>query len=115
MEVSDRGVVANTANSSIDIINYDVRAAIAEAEAGAATSRTPENAFTQALSERVLGGDGLRNRYLDDADAGRGTTQATAPIISYQQSSILGSGRLASDRDHGWGDGDPAFKDLKDR
>ncbi|PXA84712.1 conjugal transfer protein TraG [Nostoc sp. 3335mG] len=115
IEVSDRGIVSMQARSTIDIVNYDVRDAIASAERAAARSAHPEETFAKTLSERVLGNDGLRNRYLDDADAGRGTTQVTAPIMSYEQSSIVKSGRLANDKEHGWGDGTPDFKDRRDR
>jgi conjugal transfer mating pair stabilization protein TraG len=114
-DASDRGAIVTQANSSLDIVNYDVREVIASAERAASRSAHPEAAFANELSERVLGNGGIRNRYLDDADAGRGTKQMTAPIVSYEQSSILDSGRLVGDRDHGWGDGNSEFKDRRDR
>jgi len=114
-DVSDRGLVSMQAQSSIDIVNYDVRNSIASAERAASKSRDPEGAFSKELGEQVLGANGLRNRYLDDADAGRGTKQITAPIMSYEQSSILESGRLAGDRDRGWGDGSSEFKDHREK
>jgi len=115
IEASDRGAVANQARSSLDIVNYDVRDAISSAERAASRSQHPEAAFAAELSEQVLGDKGLRNQFLDDADSGRGTTQLTAPIISYEESSILKSGRLTGDRDHGFGDGNSEFKDRRDR
>ena len=115
LNASDRGSWAVTANSSIDIVNYNVREAIASAERVAARSARPEQAFTNELSSSVLGNGGLRNRYLEQADSGRGTVQITAPIVSAEQSSILNTGRLRADRDHGLGDGDPTFKERRDR
>ena len=113
-DISDRGIAAVVAQSSIDTVNYDVREAIASAEKAAARSGHPEETFTKELSERVLGRDGLRNRYLRQADAGRGTVDVTGPVISMEQSSILGSGRLMFDRDNGMADGDPSFKERRD-
>jgi conjugal transfer mating pair stabilization protein TraG len=113
-DISDRGIAAVSARSSIDIVNYDVREIIASGERVAARSPRPEEAFTTALSEQLLGNGGLRNRYLEQADAGRGTVDVTAPVISAEQSSVLRSGRLLLDRDNGWSDGDPSFKERKD-
>ena len=114
-EITDRGGFSVAAQSSIDIVNYDVREAIAGAERTAAKSARPEEAFAQELSHRVLGNDGLRNRYLEQADSGRGTVDVTGPITSLEQSSILKSGRLMSDRDDGWADGDSSFKSRRDK
>ena len=100
--------------SSIDIVNYDVREAIASAEKTAARSGRPEETFAKHLSEQVFGNDGLRNRYLRQADAGRGTVDVTGPITSMEQSSILSSGRLLFDRDNGMADGNPSFKERRD-
>jgi len=113
-EGADRGTWSMTANSAIDILNYDVRDAIASAERSAARSARPEQAFSDELSSRVMGNEGLRNRYLEQADAGRGTVQVTAPLTSMQQSSILHTGRLKADRDHGLGDGDSSFKERRE-
>jgi conjugal transfer mating pair stabilization protein TraG len=44
-EISDRGISAVVARSSIDIVNYDVREAIASAEKAAARSSRPEETF----------------------------------------------------------------------
>jgi conjugal transfer mating pair stabilization protein TraG len=96
------------------VVNYDVREAIASAEKAAARSGRPEETFTRELSERVLGNDGLRNRYLKQADDGRGTFDVTGPITSMEQSSILGTGRLLFDRDNGMADGDSSFKERRD-
>jgi hypothetical protein len=59
---------------------------------------------------KVLGNDGLRNRYLEQAEAGRGTLDVTGPITSIEQSQMLKSGRLLLDRDNGASDGDSSFK-----
>src|SRR3546814_4930376 len=64
-------------------------------------SRTPEAAFSSELGRAILGADGLRNRYLDQADAGRGPWDATAPFTSIEQSQILRSGRFTGDRTNG--------------
>lgn len=76
-ESSDRGTTSETANANIDIVNYDVREAIAAAERAAARSENPAHAFSQELSHQVLGPNGLRNRYLEQADSGRGTADVT--------------------------------------
>jgi conjugal transfer mating pair stabilization protein TraG len=96
------------------VVNYDVREVIASAEKAAARSARPEETFARELGERVLGNDGLRNRYLKQADAGRGTLDVTGPVISMEQSSILGTGRLLFDRDNGMADGDSSFKERRD-
>jgi conjugal transfer mating pair stabilization protein TraG len=70
----------------------------------------PEEAFARELSERVLGNRGLRNRYLEQTDAGRGIVNVTGPVTSLEQASILHSGRLLLDRDRGQADGDSSFK-----
>ncbi|NKJ02376.1 conjugal transfer protein TraG N-terminal domain-containing protein [Novosphingobium sp. SG707] len=113
-EISDRGISAVVARSSIDIVNYDVREAIASAEKAAARSPHPEEAFSREFSEKVLGNDGLRNRYLEQADAGRGTVDGTGPITSVEQSQLLKSGRPPLDRDNGATDGDSSFKSRRD-
>jgi conjugal transfer mating pair stabilization protein TraG len=101
---------SENAQSTLDIVNYDVRGAIAAAERAAARSPDPAAAFSRELSNRVLGPEGLRNRYLGDADAGRGTFDVLAPITSMDQSSILKSGRFSLDKDGSPGDGDSTFK-----
>jgi len=113
-DISDRGIAAVSARSSIDIVNYDVREAIASAEKAASRSGRPEEAFARELGERVLGNDGLRNRYLRQADSGRGTVDVTGPVTSMEQSSVLSSGRLLFDRDNGMADGDPSYKERRD-
>ncbi|WP_454882976.1 conjugal transfer protein TraG N-terminal domain-containing protein [Sphingomonas oryzagri] len=114
MDIADRGSAALNAQSSIDIVNYDVREAIALAERAAAGTKHPEEAFAKELSQQVLGNRGLRNRYLEQADSGRGTVDVTGPITSMEQSAILSSGRLLFDRDNGPADGDPRFKERRD-
>jgi len=107
---SDVGISSERAQSSLDIVNYDVREAIAASERAAAGSSRPEEAFARELSNRVLGSDGLRNRYLGDADSGRATFDVTGPLTSIEQSSVLKSGRFSTDVDGSPGDGDSSFK-----
>jgi len=103
-------VGSTDAQGAIDIVNYDVRDVIAAAERSASRTANPERAFTDALGEGVLGKSGLRNRYLEQGSAGRGTADALAPLTSFEQTTILKTGRFSGDRDHGVLDGDPEFK-----
>ncbi|PTR12616.1 MULTISPECIES: conjugal transfer protein TraG N-terminal domain-containing protein [unclassified Novosphingobium] len=112
---TDRGITTENAEASMDIVNYDVRNAIAAAERKAAHSHDPVQTFTQELHNQILGQDGLRNRYLDQADSGRGTFDITGPLTSIEQSSVLKSGRFSIDPDHGSGDSDSSFKDRRDK
>ncbi|RQW46101.1 conjugal transfer protein TraG N-terminal domain-containing protein [Novosphingobium sp. LASN5T] len=112
---SDRGTTSETANANIDIVNYDVRGAIAAAERAAAKSDNPADAFSQELGRQVLGPTGLRNRYLEQADSGRGTTDVTGPLTSIEQSSILKSGTFSTDLKNSPQDGDPTFKERRDK
>ena len=112
---SDRGTTAETANANIDIVNYDVREAIAAAERAASRSGSPANAFTRELNRQVLGPNGLRNRYLEQADSGRGTADITGPLTSIEQSSLLRRGNFSTDLEHGPQDGDPTFKERRDK
>ena len=114
IEGRDVGTTSSSATSSMDIVNYDVRSAIANAERAAARSGDPAATFSQELSRQVLGQDGLRNRYLQESASGRSTWDYVAPITSMEQSSILKGGRFTTDRDHSAGDGDPAFRTRKD-
>jgi conjugal transfer mating pair stabilization protein TraG len=98
----------------MDIVNYDVRNAIANAERAAAKSSNPERTFSKTLSRQVLGAEGLRNKYLENADSGRGTWDWSAPITSTEQATILDNGRFTTDRDHSSEDGDPTYKTRKD-
>jgi conjugal transfer mating pair stabilization protein TraG len=100
-ESSDRGTNTETAGANLDVVNYDVRAAIAEAERAAGRSSTPETAFSADLGRRILGQAGLRNRYLDQAGSARGTADVTGPLTSIEQSSILKSGRFSNDLANG--------------
>src|SRR3546814_20812106 len=95
---SDLGVGSTDARSSIDIVNHDVRNAIANAERAASRSRTPEPAFSSELGRAILGADGLRNRSLDKEDAWRGPWDATAPFTSIEQSQILRTSSLPGSR-----------------
>ncbi|WP_404478775.1 conjugal transfer protein TraG N-terminal domain-containing protein [Novosphingobium sp. BL-52-GroH] len=108
---TDRGGTTESASAHLDIMNYDVRSAIAHAERDAAQSDNPAAAFTRSLSENIVGPNGLRNKYLRDADAGRGTADITSPLSTIEQGSILRSGRFSNDLDHGIFDGDPTFKE----
>jgi conjugal transfer mating pair stabilization protein TraG len=112
---SDRGMTSEAANASIDIVNYDIRDVISASERKAAHSSNPEAAFTNELSRQVVGNDGLRNRYLEQADSARGTTDFEAPVTSFEQSSVLSSGRFADDLAHGPFDSDSTWKDRRDR
>jgi len=109
-ESRDVGSTTETAQSSIDIVNYDVRGAIAASERAAARSSDPAATFSRELSNRILGPDGMRNRYLGDADAGRATFDVTGPLTSIEQNSVLKSGRFSNDIDGSPGDGDSSFK-----
>ncbi|MEN2790187.1 conjugal transfer protein TraG N-terminal domain-containing protein [Sphingomonas oligophenolica] len=112
---SDRGSTTETAGATIDIVNYDVREAIAAAERAASRSKAPESAFATTLSDQILGNRGLRNRYLEQADSGRGTADITGPLTSIEQSSVLSSGRFSDDLANGPFDGNPAFKERRDK
>jgi conjugal transfer mating pair stabilization protein TraG len=114
-ESSDRGTTSETANANIDIVNYDVREAIAASERAASRSDNPVDAFSRELSRQVLGPTGLRNRYLEQADSGRGTTDITGPLTSIEQSSLLRGGSFSTDLERGPQDGDPTFKERRDK
>jgi len=114
-ESVDRSMTAEGARASIDIMNYEVREAIAAAEKAAARSTEPASAFTRTLQEGILGENGLRNRYLEQADAARGTLDPSAPLTSMEQSFVLSRGRLSLDPSHGPTDGDSSFKSRSDQ
>lgn len=107
---TDAGVGETSVRGSIDVVNYDVRSAIAESERAASRSSSPEAAFTEELQRRVLGEKGLRNRYLEQAAEGHGVIDATAPLTSLEQRQIRNTGRFNGDRNTGWGDDDPEFR-----
>ncbi|MCP3732200.1 conjugal transfer protein TraG N-terminal domain-containing protein [Sphingomonas sp. MG17] len=113
-ESRDSGIIGSSARSSLDIANYDVRSAIASAEAAAAKSNDPASTFSRELSNQILGGDGLRNRYLKDGASARGTWDFSSPVTSVEQSSVLGSGRHLTDLDRSRGDGDPEYRTRRD-
>lgn len=104
-ETSDTGSGSTDAAANMDIVNFDVRTIISAAEHAASKSTDPTNDFTSELSRRLLGADGLRQRYLNQAAAGRGTWDLTAPLTSTEQSKILDSGRFSGDRQSGLDDG----------
>lgn len=110
LEGRDTGSTTSIARSAIDVVNYDVRAVIAAGEKVASRAADPERAFTESLSEDILGDRGLRNRYLENASSGRGTWDWSSPLSSAEQSEILNSGRFSTDRDQSGGDGDPEYK-----
>lgn len=103
---TDVGVSNETAQASLDIVNYDVRGAITAAERAAARSATPEATFTRELHRQVLGQEGIRDRYLGQADSARGTADVTGPMTSLEQSTILSKGRFSTDLANGPFDGD---------
>lgn len=107
---SEAGSTSETVTSGLNIVNFDVRQAIANAERSASRSSSPHHAFSTELSEQILGRDGLRNSYLRDADGGRGTLDINAPMTSLEQSSLLSKGRLSTDPAGGLSDGDGSFK-----
>ncbi|KKW90150.1 conjugal transfer protein TraG N-terminal domain-containing protein [Sphingobium chungbukense] len=107
---SDRGIHTESANARLDITNYDVREALAASERSAARSLHPEKTFIDELSKQVFGHEGLRNRYLGQADAGRGTFDITGPITSIEQNSILDRGRFSTDIQGSPVDGSSEFK-----
>ena len=109
-ESRDFGSTTENAQSSLDIVNYGVREAISAAERAAARSSDPTATFSRELSDRILGPDGMRNRYLQDADSGRATFDITGPLTSVEQNSVLNSGRFSTDIDGSPGDGDSSFK-----
>jgi conjugal transfer mating pair stabilization protein TraG len=113
IESRESGSLSSTASGSIDITNYEVRDAIAAAERLSSKSNNPEHTFAEELSRQMLGPDGLRNRYLENAASGRGTWDWSSPMTSIEQSEILKSGRFSTDRDHSSGDGDPTYKVRK--
>ena len=106
----ETGSTNEVASAQLSVVNYDIRHAISNAERAASKTRNPAEAFASHLATDILGPHGLRNRYLREADSGRGTTDITAPVTSLEQSSILRTGRLSTDLGHGPTDGNPAFK-----
>jgi len=107
---SDTGTTSEAANAQLDVVNYDVRNAIAAAERISASARDPASAFTDELSRQVLGDTGLRNRYLEQSDSARGVVDITGPMTSIEQNAVLDSGRLSTDLKNGPFDGESDFK-----
>lgn len=106
----DTGSTNENANATMDIVNYDVRDSIAAAERAAARSNDPATTFSRELSNRILGREGMRDRYLQDADNGRGTFDITGPLTSLEQNSVLAKGSFSTDIPGSPGDGDSSFK-----
>ena len=106
----DTGSTSETAGSTLDIVNYDVRESIAAAERAAARSSDPAGTFSRELSNRILGSEGVRNRYLQEADNGRATFDITGPLTSLEQNSVLAKGSFSTDIAGSPGDGDSSFK-----
>ncbi|WP_334184863.1 conjugal transfer protein TraG N-terminal domain-containing protein [Novosphingobium sp.] len=103
-----------TASGTLDIVNYDVRTVIAAAERAAARSENPATVFSDTLSEQVLGSSGLRNHYLGNAASGRSVFDPTSLANSFEQHSVLETGRLSTDMVRGIGDDDPSYRRRKD-
>ena len=99
---NETGRQAETASAQLNVISHDIRGAINES---ARASGGSAERFTQELSKRVFGDDGIRNRYLRQADSARGTFDPESPMTSAEQHSLLRSGRFTTDRAHGIGDG----------
>src|SRR3546814_10542245 len=110
LPIYDTGSTSESAQSSLDIVNYDVRESIAAAERAAARSSDPAATFSREMSNRILGNDGIRNRYLQDADNGRATFDITGPLTSLEQNSVLAKGSFSTDIQGSPGDGDSTFK-----
>lgn len=106
----ESGTTSETASSQLNIVNFDVRQAIANSERSASQAKSPAEAFVNNLSKEILGPNGIRNRYLGEADSGRGVIDPTAPITSIEQNSLLNHGRFSTDLGAGPFDGAPAFK-----
>lgn len=106
----EAGSTSEIVSAQLNIVNFDVRQALANAERWAARTTNPAEAFSGRLAMEILGPNGLRNSYLGDADSGRGTVDLTAPVTSLEQSSLLNSGRFSTDLKKGAFDGDPSFK-----
>jgi conjugal transfer mating pair stabilization protein TraG len=103
----DIGTGLTGARSSIDILNFDVRNAIAHAERNAAQSADPGVSFSEELGRQILGPEGLRRKYIDQASSGRAISDVLAPLTTSEQRQILETGRFKGDLDHGPEDGDP--------
>jgi conjugal transfer mating pair stabilization protein TraG len=114
-ESSDRGQTSESVQANIDILNYEVRLMIANAERASAHVASPEGAFASELSKQTLGAHGMRNRLLEQADSARGTADIEGPITSVEQSWILSQGRFIDDFSNGPFDGDPEFKERRDQ
>ncbi|WP_298395594.1 conjugal transfer protein TraG N-terminal domain-containing protein [Sphingobium sp.] len=106
----EAGSTSEIASAQLNVVNFDVRQALANAERSAARTTNPAEVFSNHLATEILGPNGLRNRYLGDADSGRGTVDLTAPVTSLEQSSLLRSGRFSTDLKNGPDDGNPSFK-----
>jgi conjugal transfer mating pair stabilization protein TraG len=106
----EAGSTSEIASAQLNVVNFEVRRALANAEQSAARAINPADAFSNHLATEILGPNGLRNRYLGDADSGRGTVDVTAPVTSLEQNSLLKSGRFSTDLKNGPFDGVSSFK-----
>ena len=106
----ESGTTNEIATSNLSVVNFDVREAISNAERAAARAADPTATFANRLSSEIFSTEGLRNRYLRQADQGRGTADLNAPVTSFEQSSILRKGRFSTDLPSGPFDGDSSFK-----
>lgn len=110
----ESSMINETVSAHFNIIDHDVRQALANAERLSARSSNPSAEFANGSATEILGPDGLRNRCLGDADSGRGVVDVTAPVTSLEQSSLLNRGRFSTDMNAGIFDGDPHFKKSAD-
>ncbi len=106
----ENGSTTEAAAAQLNVVNFDVRQAIANSERAAANSNDPAAVFADRLATEITGQHGLRNRYLGEADSARGTADLTSPLTSWEQSSLLSTGRFSNDLANGPFDGDPSFK-----
>lgn len=102
---TDSTSMSEDAHASLDVVNYDVRGVLSASEGAASQSPDPARTFSEELGGRIMGPDGLRQRYLRDAAAGRSTLDILSPLTSLEQESLLKSGRSYLDRPDGPGDG----------
>jgi conjugal transfer mating pair stabilization protein TraG len=103
-------ILSFTSSMWLNVVNFDVRQAIANSERAAANSNDPAAVFADRLATEITGQQGLRNRYLGEADSARGTADLTSPLTSWEQSSVLSTGRFSNDLANGPFDGNPSFK-----
>ena len=106
----ESGTTNEIATSQLNVVNFQVREAISNAERTAGRAADPAASFANRLSSEIFSTEGLRNRYLRQADQGRGTADLNAPVTSIEQASVLDKGRFSTDLANGPFDGDSSFK-----